>query len=361
MRYFLIAVLSIISFLVGLGGIRHLIVFFMPLLLACILLVYQARHELIQKKAIMDRRVVRAAVAFELFIAAFLGFAVNRLYLKKAYDFSTYYISNESFFTELDAEHFLTVLNGWFRSYGYQAGNSIFSAQLLQNMLPAVLILMLFFSLRYLLGKKNEDDQQKIVALFFLIGFVSLTLLFSFSTMMYADRYLTPISIFAYPLICCFMEKYTTERLFKGAMAVSSAIFISFCGLMNYMEFKNIDDSAEPRAVADILLSEGYYNGYTFMFWKYGNGLIEYSDGQLDVWKEIGENNPAENTVDNINDIHRWLELKSHRTEQPTGKVFLISDGDINVLNEGRILYRGEGVVVYGYDYLGLLEQDFEQ
>ena len=84
MQYFLIAGLNVISFFVGLGGIRHLIVFFMPLLLSCVFIVYQARHELLQKKAIRDIRVVRTAVALELSMAAFLGFVVNRLYLKKS-------------------------------------------------------------------------------------------------------------------------------------------------------------------------------------------------------------------------------------------------------------------------------------
>ena len=340
--------LFILSFLVGLAGIRHIFVFFIPLSIACILelvFIEKQSFELIVKNTIFTILISASA---------FCAFIINHFMLKKIFDFSNYHNQN-TFFIGFKGEYFEQMINGWLGVYGYKENGSVFSLDLIINTLPMLILLSGYFSIKLVL--KKNDKQIRFIALFFIVGVAILSVLFTFTDMMYAQRYLVPISVFIFFLIFYLIDKW--EFKYKTQFLIIIVMYISLCVLLNYHDYKSQDDSRDSREVADILLDNGYYQGYSFSFWKYGDNLTEYSNGQIEVWKKIYDSD--EFTSDCLYANKRWLEDKSHDFTIPQGKIFLIDDAPINELSEKNIIYKNSTATVYGYGSYEELIEDIEK
>lgn len=361
-KMFLTILLGILSFLVGLGGIRHIIVFYLPLVCSGLFMVYLNRKEIFEKRIFENHYVRECILAAAISVAAIFGFLINHLILKKIFDFNNYGISQNSYFCPFNSENIEQVVNGWLRVYGYQDSGSLFSLQLIRNVLPAAIVLFCFYSI----NKKNEkfyDDQQKILFAFWGSGVFSLSVLYIFSTMPYEDRYIMLISVFAFPLIfATFDNLKITDRL-KNILILLFCLLLTICAVINYKSYASIDDSWETRRVTDILLEKGYMNGFSFLWWDYGNCVTEYSNGQIEVWKKTYDVYDVETefSVETLHTNRRWLEDKNHSIEMPTGKIFVIIDNPIDKLNEGEILYYSDTVIVYGYASYDELVNDAEK
>lgn len=345
----LAVLLGILSFLVGLGGIRHIIVFYLPLVCSGLLMVYLNRKKISEKRILENHYVHKCLLAVVISIIAILGFLINHLILKKIYDFNNYYVSQNSYFCPFNTENIEQMVNGWLRVYGYQDGGSLFSLHLISNVLPAIILLFLFFSMIKIKEEKFYDDQQKILITFWGSGVFFLSVLFVFSTMFYNERYIMPISVFAFPLIFATFDKLKIADRLKNILIILFCILLTLCVVINYKSYVQIDTSWETRRVADILMEKGYMNGYSFVWWKYGNGITEYSNGQIEVWKKIYDFD-TEFGEESLHNNKRWLEDKNHNTEIPTGKIFVIMESPVDKLNEGEILYYSDTVIVYGYN-----------
>lgn len=347
-KTFLVILLGILSFLVGLGGIRHIIVFYLPLVCSSFLMIYLKRKEILKKQILDNQYVQRCLLTVVISVLAIFGFLINHLVLKKIFDFSNY-LSHYSYFCPFNTENIEQVVNGWLRVYGYQDSGSLFSLHLISNVLPAVILLLLFFSVKKIKEEKYYDDQQKVLVIFLGSGVFFLSVLFVFSTMWYAERYIMPISIFAFPLIFVVFDKLEIAGKLKNILVLFFCSLLTVCAVINYKSYAEIDTSRETRIVTDILLEKGYMNGYSFAFWKYGDCITEYSNGQIEVWKKIYDFE-TEFGEEALHRNRRWLEDKQHDTEIPTGKVFVIIASPVDKLNEGEILYYSDTVIVYGYN-----------
>lgn len=356
----LAVMLGILSFLVGLGGIRHIIVFYLPLVCSGFLMVYLNRKKISEKRTLENHYIRECLFAVAISVAAIFGFLNNHLILKKIYNFNNHYISQNSYFCPFNTENIEQIVNGWLNVYGYQKGGSLFSFHLIINTLPAVIIFFLFFSVIKIKEKKYYDDQQKILIAFWGSGVFFLSVLFVFSTMFYAERYIMPISVFAFPLIFVTFDKLKIAGKLKNILILFFCILLTLCAVINYKSYVQIDTSWETRRVADILMKKGYINGYSFAFWKYGNGITEYSNGQIEVWKKIYDFG-TEFGEESLHNNRRWLEDKDHNIEIPTGKVFVILESPVDKLNEGEILYYSDTVIVYGYNSYDELCNDAEE
>lgn len=358
-KTFLAVLLSVLSFIVGLGGIRHIIVYYLPLVCSGLLLIYLNRIEIFEKRTFENHYVRECLLAIVISAFAIFGFLINHLILKKVFDFSNY-LSHYSYFCPFNTENFEQVINGWLRVYGYQDGESLFSLHLISNSLPAVILFFLIFSVIKLKKENFYDDQQKILIIFWGNGVFFLSVLFVFSTMWYAERYIMPISVFAFPLIFVTFDKLKMGNKIKKSMILLFCILLTVCSVINYKSYSLIDTSWETRKVSVILLEKGYMNGYSFAFWKFGDCITEYSNGQIEVWKKIYDFG-TEFSEESLHNNRRWLEDKNHNFEIPTGKVFVIIESPVDKLNEGEVLYYSDTVIVYGYDSYDELCNDAEK
>ncbi len=351
--------MGILSFLVGLGGIRHIIIFYLPLVCSGLLMVYLNHKEISEERMLENHYVRECKLAVLISVVAVVGFLINHLILKKIFDFSNY-LAHGSDFCPFNMENIEQVVNGWLRVYGYQDNGSLFSLHLISNVLPAIILLFLFFSVIKLKEEKFYDDQQKVLITFWGSGVFSLSVLFAFTTMWYADRYIMPISVFAFPLIFVAFDKFKIADILKKILILLFCFLLTICAVINYKSYAQIDTSWETRRVVDILLENGYTNGYSFAFWKYGDCITEYSNGQIEVWKKIYDFG-TEFSEESLHNNRRWLEDKNHNTEIPTGKVFVILFRPIEKLNEGEVLYYSDSIIVYGYNSYDELCNDAEK
>lgn len=360
-KMFLTILLGILSFSVGLGGIRHIIVFYLPLVCSGLFMVYLNRKEIFEKRIFENHYVRECILAAAISVAAIFGFLINHLILKKLFDFSFYHIiTQNSYFCPFNSENIEQVVNGWLRVYGYQDSGSLFSLQLIRNVLPAAIVLFCFFSIKKIKNEKFYDDQQKILFAFWGSGVFFLSVLYIFSTMPYEDRYIMLISVFAFPLIFATFDNLKIADRLKNILILLFCFLLTICAVINYKSYASIDDSWETRRVTDILLEKGYMNGLSFSWWDYGNCVTEYSNGQIEVWKKIYDVG-TEFSEETLRNNWRWLEDKSHDVSIPAGKVFVIIDSQIDKLNEGEILYYSDNVIVYGYNSYDELVNDAKE
>lgn len=359
-KMLLAVLLGILSFLVGLGGIRHIIVFYLPLVCSGLLMIYLRRKDISEKRILDNRYIQRGLLAVAISAIAVLGFFINHLLLKKIYDFSNY-LGHVSYFCPFNVENVEQIINGWLRVYGYKDSGNLFSPYLLiSNVLPALILLLLFFSGKKITEERYYNDQEGVLAGFWLSGTFFLSVLFVFSTMWYEDRYIMPVSIFAFPLIIVAFNKLEIADRLKNILILLFGLLLTVCAAINYKSYTEIDTSQEIRIVTDILLEEGYSNGYSFESAKFGDSITEYSNGQIEVWKKIYDFE-TEFSEEALHRNRRWLEDKAHDTEVPTGKVFVILAQPVDKLNEGEVLHYSDRVIVYGYNSYDELCNDADE
>ena len=142
----------------------------------------------------------------------------------------------------------------------------------------------------------------------------------------------------------------------KGAAISLIFLLTIVCGINYYKKTEaNAENSKniEMIEIADFLLQNGYENGYS-TFWN-GNILTELTDGQINVWV-LGRDNPVRD-IENLTDYFLWLQYKSHLTDHPVGKTYMLFDTDENekftickALPNDHIIYHTGDYVIYGFD-----------
>ena len=116
-----------------------------------------------------------------------------------------------------------------------------------------------------------------------------------------------------------------------------------------------VDETLEKRDIADKMVAEGYENGYA-TFWN-GNVMTELSGGKIQMW--VWRDAALDQHGPDVDEIYPWLQLTSHDTERPTGKVFVLFSREEFGNNPWKqnlqpedVIYESEEYVVMGYpDY----------
>lgn len=357
---FLISV--ILSFGIGLGSMRQIILFFAPLLLACGFILYIKRGE-IERDFLKNENVKKFILSLVLCVSSCFGFLINQIVLSKVYtlgkvlDYS-HNITLQTFsFDRLEE-----VLNGWMDCLGYHYGMQITSIYILNNVMPLFLMGVLFIGLKQFIDRKDslEKDQITMVA-FFLTGFVLTILLFTFSDIYFHPRYLISLSVFSYFIVFLLYDRILKESIIKKVLLVFFGIFIIGFTFINLYNYSKVDLTKDMRDIANILIEKGYHEGFTTNSWTYGSGITEYTNGQVHVYKLSSKCEDIENLDGSAlerSEDELWLEFKSTLNIVPEGKIFLIASVPITHLNEGDILYQNGSLTVYGYDSYELLLDD---
>ena len=168
------------------------------------------------------------------------------------------------------------------------------------------------------------------------------------------------IAVFAY-----FNERgekaQKSGRIIAGLMALAL-----LCGALNYNEMRKIDETKGLREAAQVIAEQGYTQGYA-TFWN-ANVVTELSNGQLEMWHwNDGKQEIAD--LEDFNDIYPWLQEKSHLTEVPSGKVFVLLSANEDYyfeftkkFSQDNVIYRAENYYDYGYrDYIAYGFESYEE
>lgn len=115
----------------------------------------------------------------------------------------------------------------------------------------------------------------------------------------------------------------------------------------------------ENKTLAQCLVDNGYYNGYSNFWGIEGNALTELTDGKLEIWNVNGYGDKIDEP------IFKWLQYTSHADTLPQGKVFLLIPAEQyenyswkELLNYEQLLYQSDNFRAYGFeDYYHIPEE----
>ena len=342
-KIFLALLLCIISFAAGLGGLRQILIFSIPVILASIAMI--AKPMLKNNKP--DAHTVSFVVCSLLsFVFTVLGYLVNANILANIFSFTSFGGIN---FVFPDAGRMELVLHEWIRDFGYTEGD-IFSGRLVYNTGCLCLIILIPVSVRDILKKDKYSHAQRLLALYFVFAALVYSAFIICSDFEHSGRYSLPIAVFALPVITIW---FSSLDFGKMTVKVMCAMFISLmlvCSLGKYRNMLQNDNTAELRHINEMLCSEGYTEGYA-TFWN-GNIMTELSNGEIEMWV-------LNHSLNGLDDIYHWLQDKEHGIYQPESPYFLLIDNSeldrsdfIRNLDAKNRIYTGDHYIVYTFNEL---------
>ena len=314
-----IAIFLALSFVSSLSGMRFVAVLHLPLLATAALyyLLKQFKNLKKGKVVLKDETVYLIGLCFAGFVVSYAGAYVNSHILPQL-GYSYKLDGGEINYIGFSFDSVGMVINGWLNMFGYQSDNLyVFSIhQLILKPLFAVYFVVICWSVIDILrNHKKYNKYEVFIALFFLVGALIMTALYTLTNTWFRDRYLMPVSIFTVFTIGIFFTHYKFDWqkwifvLFITMFVLANTVFqIQFH--LKYDSYRQLAD------VRDALLENECYAGYAMDHWEGGHNLLtELSDGKIETWRFYDGD---------LNKIVSYLQAKDHHIRKPEGKVYLI-------------------------------------
>lgn len=368
-----IIISAIVSFFVGLEGLRLFLYLYAPLMATSItiLLIKRLKKNNINKE---DKEVKTLLFSLVSFISFVIGYLIYHLILTKIFVVGDYTEVSFGTFTIAAIER---IINSWLSMFGHTEGKFL-SFALIHNVLSYILIFFTIFVTIYNIVKEDIKYEIRLVSFVLLFSILSICYSAIFFDFYGVDRYTLPIIILSYPLLVEFVERKTSIKLGRYIL-ISVLIVMIVCGLHNLNLIRNNQDRSilkqinidrvendpiELEEIINELTLSGYKNGLSY-FWT-GNLMTELSNGNIEMWV-LGPGGNSTNELTDINQIYKWLQIKDHEVVKPTDKTFIIvtqEELDYSKLAErlkwDNVIYNSEDYTVFGYNSYSELVYDFE-
>lgn len=349
--FVLYAILLGCSFITGIGGVRHLLILFVPSLIGGMIafLFYVKNGDRVNHKSPKDNLYFRFLVLDLICtVVFFVGYEINSnllswMYGSRVYDFMK--------FQRIDIDRIVYAFQSYFEYFGFVEDTDIFS---FTGVCGAISVVMVAFCiLAFVSLIKNRDRlkySENIYVLFALFSQVVFILVFAFTDSPYVPWYNEPFAIFLIPVLGIYVKHMVQPKYIKWLAGLLMCGCFVVLGANQYQELENrfpaeIDEKVE---IVDFLLSENYLNGYSTF--THSTQTIEMSNNRIDVWQ-------IEDSAQTIGDIYKWLELEYHEKTTPDGKVFFLvekSQKDTVVpysyLTDNNCIYETDSFWVYGFE-----------
>lgn len=354
---------ALLSFLAGLGGFRLILTLFIPLCMTLLLRLWQSW----EKRSREELRLLFTGFFYA--AAAMAGLLVNTKVLSQIYMFEDYTVISTKLFS---LEGFENVLGGIMQCLGFVDKEKLFGPALIFCAVGVGIFALSVYSALYILRHKDSFSVGEYLAAgFYLCSALALCLVYAFTYMHYYVSYSFPAAILSLPpIFICFGKKGVLGRAFIFALCLACLI----SGALNYNNMRRQDDMAGFRQVTEYLKDSEYKKGLA-PFWN-ANVLTELSEGELEMW--ICRPHWLEVRVQNVEYMHSWLQLKSHISNPPEGKVFILLSsnednyhGACNFYGEENLLFRCREYMsalkceveysVYGFDSFDEVDGKIEQ
>ena len=322
-RWIYLCVACVLSLVAGLGGVRQFLVFHAPLFLTAFVLLFIEKHSEDSMQAILKSEhghflLVSIAEAF----FCVLGVGINSVILHRFYTFSEY---TKTSLNSLKLSAFLDYLGQIIHIWGYEGCaelRDITGAAALCGLLScAIYLLVTGFCLRRF---RKLSRKERLLLLFFICAVFTNVIFYLFANLP-VPRYLMPAAVMVLPLIPVALRQ---EDGFGRPWRALLLVCFCFCMLVqstNYFWYYAFKDkgrvTTDIQEVAGWLQEKGYSDGFA-TFWN-SDILTELSDGAIETWTI--DDDTIESGWNSIL-LYEWLQLRSHSTEMPDGKVFLMLD-----------------------------------
>ena len=332
----------IMAMLSGMNGVKTLMVFQAPFVLAAmavLILALNASEEKTWRGALrvcsQESRLMAGALTTTM--ASFVGYIINSKVLAKMYSFKSFSgVTWNRFGVDWTLDR---VLMDFFHEFGYRDGVGVFHFSGIASGIGLLIGAWMFFCIvrvawRY---KKLNVTERLIIALMLTMLAVCGVAYTYFGD--YSQYFWLPCMPVA---IAVMMIEIKTEDLhLPGARAVLTLVLagaITLCSLNNVRQ-----ESEHPALahvgldkVADWLVDNGYKEGYA-TFWN-GNCMVEMTSGKLDIWM------PGD--LNNVN-IEGWLQPDYHLNRYPEHPFVLVDTATDGPAEECGLIKNGHGTEVY--------------
>ena len=332
---------ALLAIAAGMGGLRMLLVCYLPLMTAAL-----GYGLAMDWKENAKPYVTFAGINL---LAAGAGYLLNRGVLSRIYTFRSY----ESVgYTTPTAQRLFDILSGFLEDLGYKGGTLFSFAIVSCGVALGILVLAVCCAVRMIRRRELYSDAAVFLGIYYLSAIGVFALLYSFTNMTYYSQYSLPIMVLSIPV--CFagfsvQKPVKPRRISCGMILMTLAVALSGMGV--YQTAKGMVNY-EQADVAWYLLDSGYRNGYA-TFWN-ANVLTELTNGEIQVWDWGDQVFPDEQM--NIDEMFQWLQLKSHETTHPEGNVFVLltkaQDDQAGFRNTDAIdyvLWSSDKYVAYGF------------
>jgi hypothetical protein len=336
------------SVIFAMQGIRVFLVSFLPLFCAAFVLVFldmQHQEKIPSLRAWIKTWKARCfLVSLETVFLGVIGYLVN---VKVLHSFFTFISWETTAFSNFDIGKMFSHVNQIATLLGYCPGVAVFSLDGIRSL--CALTLLFLGVLAFVRGSMNwsslTEVRQLVLAFSFFIIVISIvaTSLTGDST----DRYLIPAFLFIFPAMhVAWDAEPFKNRIVKGffyLVFIGCIFLINSWQIITLAKHTPVTKSGIEQA-SEWLSNNGYSSGYA-TFWNAGI-TTELSNGQLEVWCC---------SDGSIMEIKEWLQLKTHLTKRPDGRVFvLLSDAENDVkpkyAQKSHMVYHNGGYVIYSYD-----------
>lgn len=325
----------LLAFVAGLGGIRMLVTFYCPLLLASLAYCAVSRSN----GGAFNRR--EAVMPLASAVLAGTGYAVNVLVLSEIFTFKSFTgteFSNPDIFARSDR-----IINGLLSFLGYSDGRRVMGPGLAANLLALFMLVFLAYMLVKMLRSTVKpdgiyNDNERMLILLFAASFCLNMFTFYFADMWEDNgNYLIPVMIWIIPLSAVYFNHADMKnRIVKYTHALVICAFI-ISSVTVYSEWKDTDINEGKEGVIKYLVNNGYKRGYAD-FWD-ANVFTELSEGELLICN-------IRNFDESFSTLEWLMDKRYTEWDGDDGRVFIIVDNAFSWENRDRLSYLDRSYMV---------------
>ncbi len=361
-EYLYLSMASLCAILAGIGGPRQMIILYIPLALASMAIalsnIFTPKENIVVHLSQDDKKYI--CFSFISLVGAVIGYGINTRILSYTFKFKQW---TDISFIKFDLSTLSQIINGFLSSFGYKTGK-IFSSALLANFTCACWVILIITACIYLIkNKKTAAPAHYRVALLMIAAVITFTILYLFTNLAYADRYNLPIMILSIPLTAIAFQNLKLSTSLKHLSITLFILLIAISGVFFYKGKYDADWTKDFRNIVTVLQNEQRTEGYA-SFWN-ANILTELSNGTISVWDWQDSGPKGYITISDIDHTYKWLQLVSHDSTHPQGKIFLLFSQNewkhnpwVGKLSTKYIIYQSPKFIVIGYDSYDALRRD---
>lgn len=319
--------LALLAMLAAMGGLRQLMICYVPMGLALCLLVYDMYKEggiASVKARILDIAGLLVSLGFSL-----VGYKANRIFAN-IYSFEEL---SENKWQEFSLHELVTSLGQFLGLFGWRKDVKILSISGVLNGVALILVCVVICLVVKAIRAKDTNDIYEKYYLYFCVASFALQLILYSQCNRANETYWIPLI----PMIIYLaMSKIDEIKLVIGFVAL-----IVLCSVSTLMPPTPamIPTNEEELAVSTWLVDNGYENGYA-TFWN-SNVVTQLTNGKVQMWTVTG--------LDSL-DVERWLQLTSHTSEEPGENAFILISKE--ELEENKTLFDGAHILYEDDNYI---------
>ena len=338
-----------LSFVAGLGGIRMLVICYIPMLFS---VAVSYIPFLKTKNGTDSRSIVRAFTAA---VGCIIGYGINTKVLSGIYSFFYQYQISFVFPSKSQMKNLISSVLAFFEVVR-QKGTFVDSlTHLLGLLVFAVVVLMI---IRLLLNWRSLPQEIQILLLFFILCFSVAVVTVLFTTQYWAKRYMIMPCIGFVVVLAAYFDKFPFSRpLYKAVYGFIIAAEL-LIGFNQYCSFATTNKHSKMDSAMQAIIESGMEFG--FGDWDASDILTEITNGRIHMCKLLSYKEPIP---------WYWLMEKDFPKYAQNGPIFLLMDNsmlsyhsdkgpvvgdweekDLKYLEQGTVFFKDDHYTVWTYD-----------